>query len=935
MNIHFRITSLTILVGMSLASFAQTPAKQRKDLPLDPAVRTGKLPNGFTYYIRHNEEPKNRVIFYLANKVGSILETDDQRGLAHFMEHMSFNGTTHFPKNELVDYLQRSGVRFGADLNAYTNFDETVYQLPLPSDQPALLQGGLQIMRDWAHEAILDPAEINKERGVVLEEKRLSKGAAQRMRDVYFPLLLNHARYADRLPIGADTVLNHFKPSTLKSFYQDWYRPNLQALIVVGDINVDEMEKSIKAKFSDLKNPDKERTRTAYGVSLTGKNQFITVTDPENKTTSAEILIKHPEEKIRTAADYRNYIIRSLFNSMLSARYDELTRQADPPYINGGAAITNFINSLDIYSANVTAKPGELEKGLKAVWRETVRAVKFGFTGPELERAKKNNLNLIEFSFKEKDKTPSNRYVNEYLQYFLKGTAAPGIAEEYRLTQSVQPTISIKDINAICKEYIRSVDRDILITAPEKEKAELPNQTTVENWLAQVEAESLQPYKDEISNMPLLSHQPVAGSIIKEESDEVLHTTTLTLSNGVKVLLKPTDFQNDQIMFSGFAPGGSSLYSDADYASAGYSAAVTGIAGLGNYNATELGKYLSDKQAGVGVQISEHFQTISGGCIMKDMETALQLAYAYFTEPRIDTTLFNGFISRNKANLANRANDPNSVFWDSVNAVLNQGSMRRSGPSVAKLQQINPERSLEIYKELFADASNFTFVFIGSFKVDELKPMLEKYLGGLPATHKGEHYKDLGIHPPEGRIEKTVYKGTASKATVDLIFSGAFDYNAAEKIQLDALKEVLQIRLIERLREDESGVYSPSVGESVSKDPDPRYMFTISFGCAPQNVEKLIASVLDEVNKLKVSGPPQINVDKYKAEDQRARETDLRTNIWWFDYLVTGLQNQDDLHELSSYDSDLAKVSPASLKTMADKYLNGKNFIRLVLLPEK
>lgn len=935
MNISFRITSLTILVCISLASFAQMPAKQEEDLPLDPAVRTGKLPNGFTYYIRHNEEPKNRVIFYLVNKVGSILETDEQRGLAHFIEHMGFNGTTHFPKNELVNYLQKSGVRFGADLNAYTSFDETVYQLPLPSDQPALLQQGLQIMRDWTHEAILDPVEINKERGVVLEEKRLRKGAGQRMRDVYFPLILNHARYADRLPIGVDTVLNYFKPATLKAFYQDWYRPDLQALIVVGDINVDEMEKNIKAKFSDLKNPVKEKTRTIYSISLTGKNQFITVTDPENKATFAQILIKHPEEKLRSAADYRNYIIRSLFNDMLSARYGEITRQADPPYINGGASITNFINSLDVYSANVTAKPGGLEKGLKALWRETLRTDRFGFTAPELERAKKGYLNLIEFNFKEKDKTASHRYVDEYLQYFLKGTAAPGIAEEYRLTQSYLPTISVKDVNAICKEYIRSVDRDILITAPEKEKADLPNQATVESWLAQVATESLQPYKDEISNLPLLSHEPVAGKIVKEESDETLHTTTLTLSNGVKVLLKPTDFQNDQVMFSGFAPGGSSLYSDADFPSAAYAAVGMDLAGLGNYNATELRKYLTDKQVGVGAQISEHYQTVNGGTTMKDMETALQLAYADFTEPRIDKALFDGFISRNKASLANRANDPNSVFADSANALWNQGSMRRSGPSVTQLEQINPERAFEIYKERFADASNFTFVFIGSFKVDELKPLLEKYLGGLPATHKGEHYRDLGIRPPEGRIEKTIYKGTASKASVDLIFSGAFDYSAAEKIQLDALKEVLQIRLIERLREDESGVYSPGVGATVSKDPDPRYMFTISFGCAPQNVEKLIASVLDEVNKLKISGPPQVNVDKYKAEDQRARETDLKTNSWWFDYLITGLQNQDDLHELNSYDSDLSKVNPASLKAMANKYLSGKNFIRLILLPEK
>lgn len=934
MNINFRIKSLAILVFTPFALFAQAPKKQVGNLPLDPAVRTGKLTNGFTYYIRHNEEPKNRVIFYLANKVGSILETEDQRGLAHFMEHMSFNGTKHFPHNELVNYLQKAGVRFGADINAYTSFDETVYQLPLPSDKPDLLQDGLLIMRDWAQEATLDPVEIDKERGVVLEEKRLGKGASERMRQVYFPILLNHSRYADRLPIGLDTVLNNFKPATIKRFYQDWYRPDLQALIVVGDINVDEMEKNIKAKFSDLKNPVEEKSRIVYTVPLTGKNQFISLTDKENKATSAEILIKHPEQKVRSAADYRNLIIHSLFNDMLSARYDELTRQADPPYISGGASISSFINSLDVYSASVAAKPGELEKGLKAVWRETIRASRFGFTEPELERAKKKYLSLVEFSFKQKDKTPSNRYVNEYLQYFLKGTTAPGIAEEYRLTQSDLPTITVADLNAVCKEYIKTVDRDILITAPEKEKANLPNQSTVETWLAQVEAEPLQPYKDEMSKLPLLSHEPVAGKIIKQENDEVLHTTTLTLSNGVKVVLKPTDFDSNQVMFNAFAPGGSSLYSDTDFQSANYAAVLTAIGGVGNYNAAELEKYLSGKQASVGLGISERYELISGGSATNDMETMLQLAYARFTEPRMDKGVVDGFIGRNKAGLTNRANDPNIVFADTVNAVLYQGSIRRGGPSIAKLDQINPDRAFEIYKERFADASNFTFVFIGNFKIEKAKPLLEKYLGGLPSTYKGENYKDLDIHSPEGRIEKTVYKGTEPKAKVNLVFSGAFDYSAAEKIQLDALKEVLQIRLTERLREDESGVYSPGVSENVSKYPHARYNFTISFGCAPQNVEKLIASALEEVNKLKTSGPSQVNVDKYKAEDQLVQETNLKNNVWWMGYLVENLENQDNLHEVNDYDTNLSKVTPESLKAMANKYLSGSNYIRLVLMPE-
>lgn len=934
MTTNFKIISLALLVLAPFALFAQRSGKIA-NLPLDPAVRTGKLPNGFTYYIRHNEEPKNRVIFYLANKVGSVLEKDEQRGLAHFVEHMSFNGTKHFPKNQLVDYLQKSGVRFGADLNAYTSFDETVYQLPIPSDKPELVNGGLQIMRDWAQDAILDAAEIEKERGVVLEEKRLGKGAGERMRQIYFPILMNQSRYANRLPIGVDTVLNNFKSETIKDFYRDWYRPDLQALIVVGDINVDEMEKSIKLKFGDLKKPAKEKLRDVYTVSLNGKNHFISVTDKENRSTGIEVLIKHTEAKVSTAADYRNFIIRSLFNDMLGERYQEVTRQADPPYISGGAGINNFLNSLDYYSAHAATKPGQLERGFKAVWRETVRVRKFGFTQPELERAKKAYFNILEFSLKEKDKTASARYVGEYLQYFLKGTAAPGISEEYRLAKAYLPGISLQEINGTCKEYVRSTDRDILITAPETEKANLPNQKTVESWLAQVETEPLQPYKDEVSILPFLAHEPIAGNIIKQDTDNVIHTINLTLSNGTKVVLKPTDFQNNQILLSGFARGGSSLYEGEDVQSARFAGSVAALGGLGNYNSTELRKYLTDKQAGSNTSISEDYSFVGGGAATKDAETMLKLVYANITEPRMDKVMFEGFINRNKANLANRSNDPYSVFADTVNTVLSQGNIRRANLTVAILDQINSERALEIYKERFADASNFTFVITGSFDIRVLAPLIEKYLGSLPSTHKGEMYSNLDIHPPIGRVEKTVYKGSEPKAQVSLMFWGSFDFNDSEQIQLGALKEVLQIRLIERLREEESGVYSPRVGESVTKYPKSRYNFSMSFGCAPQNVDKLIASALEEVNKIKSAGPPQVNIDKFKAEYQLAQETNLKSNNWWSDYIVTSLQNHEDLHNLMNYQNELSHVTPESLRAIAQKYLSNENYIRLVLMPEK
>lgn len=904
-------------------------------LPLDPAVRTGKLPNGLTYYIRHNTEPKNRVDLYLVNKVGSVLESEDQRGLAHFMEHMSFNGTTHFPKNELIDYLQKSGVRFGADINAHTSFDETVYELPLPSDKPDILANGIQIIHDWAQSATLDPVEIDKERGVVLEEKRLGKGASERMQRVYWPVMLNNSRYAERIPIGLDTVLNHFKPETIRRFYHDWYRPDLQAVIIVGDVDADQMEKIIRSRFADLKNPAGERERPKYSVPLTGKNQFVAVTDKEMTSTEVEVLIKHKARPLKTDADYRWSLEQELFNQMLQQRYLELSRASNPPFIQGKAGIGGFMGGLDMYDASMTATPGEIERGFKALWRETERVKRLGFTQTELDRARTSYMNAVDAALKEKDKTPSVSYVKQYQRLFLQGVAAPGIDVEYALAKKDLPDITLADMNELAKTYITATDRDILVLAPEKDKAQLPDEQTILRWLQAVETEDLTPYKDEVSTLPLLISEPTRGRITGSVVDQELNITTLTLSNGVKVVLKPTDFKNDQIVFSAFAPGGTSLYPDADYQSAAVAAGLIAAGGAGNYSATQLQKYLTGKQVMVQPVIGERSQGIGGTSTTKDLESALQLVYAYFTEPRKDTAVFKGSIERSKVALANRANDPGSVFSDTVTAIMGNYNVRRTGPSLEKLAQVDLDKAYRIYKERFSDASGFTFTFVGSFDVQLIQPLLEKYLGSLPATHAGEQARDLGLHMPEGKITRTVYKGTEPKATVDLVFSGTFDYNPENLITLDALKETLEIRMLQRLREDESGVYTPSVRVSAGKFPRPRYALVITFGCAPQNADKLVASAMDEVNKLKTDGPLQENVDKWRAEDKASRETQLKTNGWWLTYLTGHLENREDLNQLASHAAIVEKVSPEGLKEAANKYLSGDNYIRLELMPEK
>ena len=747
-------------------------------------------------------------------------------------------------------------------------------------------------------------------------------------------MLLNNSRYAVRTPIGLDTVLDNFKRPQIYRFYHDWYRPDLQALIIVGDVSADSLVKVIKAKFADLKNPALERLRPKYTVPLTGKNQFIAVTDKEMTATVAEVIIKHLQSPLRTAADYRKSIIQELFNQMLDERYTELSRKADIPFVQGGAGIGGFIGGMNSYTVSVVAKPGQLESGFSAVWQETERVKRFGFTATELKRAKTAYLNSMEVALQEKDKTPSESYVKEYQEYFLEDIASPGITTEYGLTKNALPGITLNDVNELAKAYITDTDRDILIMASEKDKNSLPDEATVNDWLKTIDDENLQPYQDDTSAKPLLAVQPVAGKIVAEQQDKQLHLITITLSNGVKVILKPTDFKNDEILFNGFAEGGTSLYSDADYQSAANAGSIIPANGVGNYNADQLDKFLEGKELKVSPYINERFEGIRGTSDNKDMETTLQMVYAYFTEPRKDTAIFNGIISNSKANLINRNNDPASVFSDAVGAVLGNYNIRRTGPTIEKINQVDLNKAYSIYKERFADASDFTFTFIGSVDTNAIKPLLEKYLGALPSTNIHQTAKDLNIHAPDGRIEKAVYKGTEPKATVILDFSGKFNYNLENKICLDALKECLEIRLLERLREDESGVYSPGVFANTGKFPQQRYSFIIQFGCAPQNVDKLIASTLDEINKLKTNGPLQENLDKWRAEDKSSWETQLKTNGFWLAYLTSTLQDKESIDLVDQYPALRNKITTVQVKETAGKYLSGENYIRLVLLPE-
>jgi zinc protease len=916
---------------------AATHTQQAKPelLPVDPNVIIGKLPNGFTYYIRANSEPKNRAFVYLVDKAGSLQETDAQQGLAHFTEHMAFNGTRDFPKNDLISYLQRSGVKFGADVNASTSFDQTVYQLALPTDSAKVFERGFNIMANIAGFVTFDQKEIDSERGVVLEEARQNgKDAQERLQKQTLPVILNNSRYAERLPIGKEDIIKTFNQAAIKSFYHDWYRPDLQAIIVVGDFDPRRVLQLIKDNFLQFTNPVPEKPRLDYAALPTPGTVVKFATDKEFPYTLAQIIVKHPQTTVKTKADFFRDVRVNLFNQMLNARISELSQQRLPKLLFGQTTYGSFTGRQDAFTSIAVANNNGLEAALKVVVGETDRAKKFGFTLTELERAKQNALVGVENAYKERDKTNSASFISQYLQNFVNGEAIPGIEYEYNFYVENIGKITLAEMNAMATKFISDQNRVIIVEAPDAQKANLPDEKKLLTWIAEADKD-LTAYSDDVNTTPLLASLPPGSKIVKKEEDTLLNSTRLTLANGVKVILMPTKFKNDQILVNGYSFGGTSLASDADFPSANLAGSVVSSSGVGSFTQVQLDKKLSGKQVTMSPYVSEYSQGVSGSSSAVDFDTAMQLLYLYFTQPRKDNDIWQSTISQTKSLLANRGADPGSVYADTVTAVLNNYNKRAMVTTVDQLNSASLDKAYDFYKARFADAAGFTFTFVGNFTNEQIIPYIERYLGALPADNHKETYKNLGIHPQAGQITKTVYKGIGDKSAVQLVFSGPYDYNEANNIQLDALEEILNIRLLDRLREKESGAYSPDAGLSYIKIPEGRYKATISFSCAPANVDKLVADVMDEVNKLKQNGADPKDIEKFVAGNARSIQLQLRQNIFWVGFLASSDQNQENPDRILQHIQNLNNVTVQSTKDAANKYLSGTNLIKLILMPEK
>lgn len=953
MKRHFNALciGLAAAVVLSTPAFAQKKTVQAKKpvqsaakiagtiIPNDPNVKIGKLANGLTYYIRKNQEPKLRAELYLATRIGSLMENDDQQGLAHFTEHMAFNGTKDFPKNEIINYLQKAGVRFGADLNAYTGFDQTVYQLPIPTDSAAVFKTGFKILANWAGKIVMEGEEIDKERGVIVEEDRQrGKNAQERMSKQLLPVLLKGSHYANRLPIGKLDILHSFTHDKIRNFYKDWYRPNLQAVIAVGDFDVNEVEQLIKDNFSGLSNPANPRPRPSYDLPDNKEPLVKIVTDPEQQYNVAQIMYKQRGGVLKTTADYKKSMLYNMINSMLGARIQEIMQKDNAPFIQAqsgyGAYQGGLVPGINAFqSVAVSTSGATLEKAFTAVLAENERMSKYGFVQSELEVARKNILAGNEKRLKEKDKTSSSSFVQKYLNNFLTGTSIPSTEYAYELTKKTLDEITLAEVNALAKTLITKENQIIVVQAPEKEKASLPTEAQLLAALKNA-ANNVAAYVDNTVNKPLLEQKPVAGKIVKEEKMDQIGVTGWVLSNGIKVLLKPTDFKNDQIIFSSYAKGGTSVATDANFRSA-EAAGLIAESGVGDFNPTQLNKLLAGNTGRAGAYVNDLYQGYSGSASPKDLETAFQMIYAYATNPRKDAELFNKNISDYKVVLANKSANPESVFGDTVQAVMSSYHKRAMPTNLSDLDKISLDEAFNFYKARFADNSGQHFVFVGNFTLESIKPLIETYIASLPAQNKAENFVDLGIYPPKGKVSKTVYKGLEDKAEVQLYIHGDYEFNAQTNIQLDAVKAALENKILERLREKESGVYSPQVGLSVSKYPKAHYYFTISFSCAAANVEKLIAAALDEVKQIKDKGATADDISKFKSEEQRQVELSLRDNNFWLNYLSGRLKNDDDLGQILTLKKRLDSVTVESSKATAQQYLNEDNYIRLVLMPQK
>ena len=918
----------------SVASYALS-----QKMPVDPEVTVGTLPNGLRYYVRPNAKPPKRAELRLVVKAGSVLEDDDQRGLAHFVEHMEFEGTRHFPRQGVIQFLSSLGLGIGPDANAATSYDDTQYTLRVPTDVPGVLDRALLVLEDWAQAATFEDSAIEHERGIVLSEWRMRLGAGERTQDKIRQVQLEGSRYADRTPIGTPEVIQKATREQLVRFYREWYRPDLMAVIVVGDIDRDQVVGMIKQHFSGLSVPIGAKPRPLYDVPDKASTRFAVVTDKEITATAVAVSNLRPARDQGSVGGYRDIMLDQLFGAMLDARLDELSQRESPPFLRAAADRHLFPTPRTKDEAVLQALVSNdgVTRGLDALLTELQRVARFGFTEGELARAKEAMMRGYERVVTESPDRESESRADEYTRNFLQSEALPTIWQELAFHRRFMPAVTLTELNGLARDWFPDQNRVVIVSAPDAAGVVMPDQEALTKVVASVAAKKLDAYVDAAGGQSLMDTPPTRGAIVKTTNRPEAGITEWTLSNGATVVLKPTTLKEDQILFRASAPGGTSLASEADFIPARVADDVIPAGGVGKFTSVMLDRMLVAKAVAVSPYIGEISHGMSGGSTPQDLETMFQLIYLRFTQPRADPTVFAALASQAKALLANRLASPDVVFDQTIDAALSGNHPRRQPETAATVDKWDLAKSLAFYKARFADAGSFTFVFVGSFTPETIKPLVETYLASLPATRAHETFRDLNIPPPAGVVEKTIEKGIAPKSQVAIIFSGPMVYDDAHKLALRAMTMVLESRLFDSIRQELGGTYSIDATPSMQKLPRPEYTVRIEWTCDPAKTAALVQRVFEEIDFVR-------NIEYSSGQVARIREAMLREferNSQDNRYLLNQVARKYEEGEAAdvaaavNLPQRIAALTGDQIEQAAKTYLNMQNYVKVTLVPEK
>jgi zinc protease len=830
--------------------------------------------------------------------------------------------------------MQSLGMRFGAHVNANTSFDETVYKLQIPTGNAAVIDRSLLILEDWAHNVTFDPVEIDKERGVILEEWRLGLGADERIQDAQFPILLKGSRYAERLPIGKPEIIQNVNYTRLKQFYTDWYRPDLMAVVIVGDFDKSTIEAQVRSRFGSVPVASSPKPRLAFTVPDQPGTVYSVITDPEATYTHISVTSKMPARPQASIGAYRQHMVEQLFSNMLSGRLDEIAQAPNAPFLKAQTDRGLFVRTEEATSLDAIVAAGGVERGLAALFTEVDRVARFGFTATELNREKLNLQRGLQRGVIEKDKSPSGPLADEFVRNFIQAEPIPGIVYEYGLNQRFLPEITLAEVNSVAKDWMPNRNRLVAITAPEKDRPSLPTEAKLAAVIDAVSGTRLTAYVDTTSTQPLLARLPSGGSIATTSTNDALGITEWRLSNGVRVVLKPTTFKQDEILFRAVSPGGTSLASDSDFIPAETAPMVIAQGGLGGHSRLDLEKILAGTTAFVRADVGPTEEGLAGGTSSKDLEAMFQLVYLTFTAPRADPVAFGVLIDQLKVTLANQSAMPDTVFDEALDAALSQNHLRAQPLTPARLVQMNLDKSLAFYKDRFADASDFTFVFVGSFDLATMKPLVERYLGSLPALRRNEAPKDVGMRPPAGVVQKQVKSGIAPRSQVSIVFSGAFENDEMHRVVARTMGDALAGNLQRTLREDLGGTYGVSVDTSFTKRPVAEYRLTINFACDPARTESLVRSAFQVIDQFKKVGPDERQVADARVALMRDFETNSGRNDYLLNRLIFKYEYGEDVKEVFNLRQFYDQLTVPMLRDAARAYLDTNRYVQVTLLPE-